>query len=80
MIDEFHVLYMYKKIQAEAQATDMKTLERLLKKFRKVVAERREEYYQEIGEKKAQNLRAKRLQKLLEKMACNRVSPEDLQE
>lgn len=57
MIDEFHVLYMYKKIQAEAQATDMKTLERLLKKFRKVVAERREEYYQEIGEKKAQKLR-----------------------
>ncbi|ELS3813695.1 DNA-binding protein [Salmonella enterica] len=80
MIDEFHVLYMYKKIQAEAAATDMKTLEQLLKKFRKVVAERREEYYREIGEKKAQNLRAKRLQKLLEKMACNRVSPEDLQE
>ncbi|MGG7952918.1 DNA-binding protein [Klebsiella aerogenes] len=80
MIDEFHVLYMYKKIQAEAAATDMKTLERFLNKFRKVVAERREEYYQEIGEKKAQNLRAKRLQKLLEKMGCNRVSPEDLQE
>ena len=80
MVDEFLVMYMYKKIQAEAQATDMKTLERFLNKFRKVVAERREEYYQEIGEKKAQNLRAKRLQKLLEKMACNRVSPEDLQE
>lgn len=59
MIDEFHMLYMYKKIQAEAAATDMKTLERFLKKFRKVVAERREEYYQEIGEKKAQKLRAK---------------------
>ncbi|EAN4467397.1 DNA-binding protein [Salmonella enterica subsp. diarizonae] len=80
MIDEFHVMYMYKKIQAEAATTDMKTLEQLLKKFRKVVAERREEYYREIGEKKAQNLKAKRLQKLLEKMACNRVSPEDLQE
>lgn len=52
MIDEFHVMYMYKKIQAEASTTDMKTLEQLLKKFRKVVAERREEYYQEIGEKK----------------------------
>ena len=78
MIDEFHVLYMYKKIQAEAQATDMKTLERLLKKFRKVVAERREEYYQEIGEKKAQKLRAKRLQQLLEKMVRDRVSPESL--
>ena len=78
MIDEFHVLYMYKKIQAEAATTDMKTLEQLLKKFRKVVAERREEYYQEIGEKKARKLKMKRAQRLLEKMVCDRVSPEDL--
>ena len=78
MIDEFHVMYMYKKIQAEAATTDMKTLEQLLKKFRQVVAERREEYYLEIGEKKAQNLRAKRLQQLLEKMVRDRVSPESL--
>lgn len=78
MIDEFHVMYMYKKIQAEAATTDMKTLEKLLKKFRQVVAERREEYYQEIGEKKAQKLRAKRLQQLIEKMGRDRVSPEDL--
>lgn len=78
MIDEFHVMYMYKKIQAEAATTDMKTLEQLLNKFRKVVAERREEYYQEIDEKKAQKLRAKRLQQLFEKMACDRISPEDL--
>lgn len=78
MIDEFHVMYMYRKIQAEAATTDLKTLNQLLKKFRKVVAERREEYYQEIGEKKAQNLRAKRLQKLLEKMGHDRVLPEDL--
>ncbi|MBC3635560.1 DNA-binding protein [Morganella morganii] len=78
MIDEFHVLYMYKKIKAEAAATDMKTLERFLKKFRKVVAERREEYYQEIGEKKAQKLRAERLQQLLKKMERDRVSPHEL--
>ncbi|MFP8441079.1 H-NS family histone-like protein [Klebsiella aerogenes] len=78
MIDEFHVLYMYKKIRAEAAATDMKTLERFLKKFRKVVAERREEYYQEIGEKKAQKLRAERLQQLLKKMERDRVSPHEL--
>ncbi|HBM2880214.1 TPA: DNA-binding protein [Klebsiella oxytoca] len=78
MIDEFHVMYMYKKIQAEAATTDIKILEQLLKKFRQVVAERREEYHQEIGEKKAQKLRAKRLQQLLEKMACDRVSLEDL--
>ncbi|EAA0893961.1 DNA-binding protein [Salmonella enterica] len=78
MIDEFHVMYMYKKIQSEAATTDIKTLEQFLKKFRRVVNERREEYYQGIGEKKAQKLRAKRLQQLLEKMACDRISPEDL--
>ncbi|MEC5343157.1 DNA-binding protein [Brenneria populi] len=75
MIDEFHVMYMYRKIQAEAATTDIKTLEQFLKKFRQVVAERREEYYQEIGEKKARKLRMKRLLKL---MAEDRVSPEDL--
>ncbi len=53
MIDEFHVMYMYKKIQSEAATTDIKTLEQFLKKFRRVVNERREEYYQGIGEKKA---------------------------
>ena len=78
MIDEFHVMYMYKKIQAEAATTDLKTLEQFLKKFRRVVNERRQEYDQGIGEKKAQKLRAKRLQQLLEKMACDRISPEDL--
>lgn len=80
VIDEFHVMYMYKKIQAEAATTDIKTLEQLLKKLRQVVAERWEEYYQEIGEEKAQKLRAERLQRLLKRMACDRVSPEDLQE
>lgn len=75
MIDEFHVMSMYKKIQTEAATTDIKTLEQLLKKFRKVVTERREEYYQEIGEKKAQKMRAKRLQQLLEKMGRDRISP-----
>ena len=80
MIDEFHVMYMYKKIQAEAATTDIKTLEQFLKKFRQVVAERREEYYREIGEKKARKLRMKRAQRLLEKMTCDRVSPDDLKE
>ncbi|KHT07760.1 DNA-binding protein [Pectobacterium brasiliense] len=78
MIDEFHVMFMYRKIQAEAATTDLKTLNELLTKFRKVVAERREEYYLEIGEKKAQKLRDKRLQKLLEKMGRDRVSPKEL--
>ncbi|MDY4379077.1 DNA-binding protein [Pectobacterium brasiliense] len=78
MIDEFHVMYMYRKIQAEAATTDLKTLNQLLKKFRKVVAERREEYYQEIGEKKAHKYKMKRLKKLFEKMECDRVSPEEL--
>lgn len=80
MIDEFHVMYMYKKIQAEAATTDIKTLEQFLKKFRQVVAERREEYYREIGEKKTRKLRMKRAQRLLEKMTCDRVSPDDLKE
>lgn len=78
VIDEFHVMYMYKKIQAEAATTDIKTLEQLLKKFRSVVSERREEYYLEIGEKKTQKLRAKRLQQLLEKMGRDRISPDEL--
>ena len=77
MTDEFHVMYMYKKIQAEAVTTDIKTLEQLLKKFRSVVNERREEYYQEIGSD-LHKLKMKRLQRMLEKMACDRVSPEDL--
>ncbi|EAO9608672.1 DNA-binding protein [Salmonella enterica] len=78
MIDEFHVMYMYKKIQAEAATTDIKTREQLLKKFRQVVAERREEYYQDIGEKKTQKLKTKRLQQFLEKMERDRVSPFEL--
>lgn len=51
---------MYREIQAEAATTDLKILEQLLKKFRKVVAERREEYYREIGEKKAKQLKMKK--------------------
>lgn len=78
MIDEFHVIFMYRKIQAEAAKTDLKTLNQLLNKFRKVVAERREEYYLEIGEKKAQELRGERLQKIWGKMKRDRVLPEDL--
>lgn len=75
MIDEFHVMFMYKKIQAEAATTDIKTLNQLLKKFRKVVEERRKEYYQEIGEKKVRKLRMKRLLKL---MARDGISPQEL--
>ncbi|MEI3783821.1 DNA-binding protein, partial [Pectobacterium brasiliense] len=72
-----HVMFMYRKIQAEAATTDLKTLNQLLKKFRKVVAERREEYYQETGEKKVHKHKMKRLQQLLEKMERDRVSPEN---
>ncbi|PLY35806.1 DNA-binding protein [Pectobacterium carotovorum] len=75
MIDEFHVMFMYKKIQAEAATTDMKTLNQLLKKFRKVVEERREEYYQEIGENKVRKLKMKKLLKL---MARDGISPQEL--
>ncbi|MEI7239721.1 DNA-binding protein [Pectobacterium brasiliense] len=75
MIDEFHVMFMYKKIQAEAATTDIKTLNQLLKKFRKVVEERREEYYQEIGENKVRKLKMERLIKL---MARDGISPQEL--
>lgn len=75
MIDEFHVMFMYKKIQAEAAITDMKTLNQLLKKFRKVVEERREEYYQSIGENKVRKLKMERLLKL---MARDGISPQAL--
>lgn len=75
MIDEFHVMFMYKKIQAEAATTDMKTLNQLLKKFRKVVEERREEYYQSIGENKVRKLKMERLLKL---MARDGISPQEL--
>ncbi|QLX26727.1 DNA-binding protein [Citrobacter freundii] len=75
MIDEFHVMFMYKKIQAEAATTDMKTLNQLLNRFRKVVEERREEYYQEIGEYKERKLKMKRLLKL---MARDGISPQEL--
>jgi len=78
MIDEFHVMYMYRKMQAEAATTDLKNLEQLLKKFRKVVAERREEYYQEIGEKKAKKLREKRLSILLGKMERDQINLDEL--
>ncbi|MEQ9860445.1 DNA-binding protein [Pectobacterium cacticida] len=78
MIDEFHVMFMYKKIQVEAATTDIKTLNQLLKKFRKVVEERREEYYQEIGENKVRKLRMKRMQKIREQMIRDRILPEDL--
>ncbi|WP_299999573.1 DNA-binding protein [uncultured Cedecea sp.] len=78
MIDEFHVMYMYRKIQAEAATTDIKTLEQLLKKFRQVVAERREEYYQNIDEKKAKKLREKRLRILLDKIERDRINLDEL--
>lgn len=75
MIDEFHVMFMYKKIQAEAAITDIQTLNQLLKKFRKVVEERREEYYQSIGENKVRKLKMERLLKL---MARDGISPQEL--
>ncbi|MEX6167777.1 DNA-binding protein [Enterobacter hormaechei] len=78
MIDEFHVMYMYKKIHAEAATTDLKTLNQLLRKFRKVVAERREEYYLEIGEKKARKLRVNRMKKIREQVARDRILPDAL--
>jgi DNA-binding protein H-NS len=75
MIDEFYLLYQYRKIQQAAATTDIKTLEKILVKFRKVVAERRAEYYAEIGEEAARKVKMK---KILEKMRKDGVYIEDL--
>nr|CDS57614.1 conserved hypothetical protein [Serratia symbiotica] len=57
MIDEFHILYQYRKVQQAVASTDIKTLEKILVKFRKIVAERRAEHYAEIGEGAARQLK-----------------------
>lgn len=75
MRDEFHILYQYWKIQQAAATTDIKTLEQVLVKFRKVVAERREEYYTEIGEEAARQVKMK---KILEQIEKDGICVEDL--
>lgn len=75
MSDEFHILYQYRKIQQAAATTDIKTLEQVLVKFRKVVAERRDEYYTEIGEESARQIKMK---KILDQMSKDGVCVEDL--
>lgn len=75
MIDEFHILYQYRKIQQAAATTDIKTLEQLLVKFRKVVAERRAEYHTEIGQEAAREIK---LKKILKQMDQDGVCVEDL--
>lgn len=75
MIDELYILYQYIKIQQAAATTDIKTLEQILVKFRKVVAERRAEYYAEIGEEAARKVEMK---KILEMMRKDGVYIEDL--
>ncbi|HHL0119216.1 TPA: DNA-binding protein [Klebsiella variicola subsp. variicola] len=75
MRDEFHILYQYRKIQQAAATTDIKTLEQVLVKFRKVVAERREEYYTEIGEEAARQVKMK---KILEQIEKDGICVEDL--
>ncbi|OJH81915.1 DNA-binding protein [Serratia marcescens] len=75
MIDEFYLLYQYRKIQQAAATTDIKTLEQILVKFRKVVAERRAEYYAEIGEEAVRQIRMK---KILEQMRKDVICMEEL--
>lgn len=75
MRDEFHILYQYRKIQQAAATTDIKTFEQVLVKFRKVVAERRAEFYAEIGEEAARQVKMK---KMLDLMSSDWVCVEDL--
>lgn len=75
MSDEYHILYQYRKIQQAAATTDIKTLEQILVKFRKVVAERRAEHYAEIGEEAVRQIR---MEKILEQMRKDGICMEDL--
>jgi len=75
MSDEFHILYQYRKIQQAAATTDIKTLEQVLVKFRKVVAEREAECYVEIGEEAVKQVK---INKILELMRKDGVCVEDL--
>ena len=78
MIKKLHGMSMYRKIQAEAATTDIKTLNQLLKKFRKLVTGRREEYYRQVGEKKARKLKMQGLQKIRDKMEYDKILQEDV--
>lgn len=75
MIKGFHILYQYRDIQQAAATTDIKTLEQVLVKFKQVVAERREEYYTEIGEEAARQVKMK---KILEQIEKDGICVEDL--
>ncbi|MEN7462018.1 H-NS family histone-like protein [Pantoea dispersa] len=75
MIKEFQILYQYRDIQQAAATTDIKTLEQILVKFRKVVVERRAEYYAEIGEEAVRQIRMK---KILEQMRKDGICMEEL--
>lgn len=74
-MNHFDVLYQYRKIQQAAATTDIKTLEQVLVKFRKVVAERRAQHYAEIGEEAARHIKMK---KILEQMRKDEICVEDL--
>lgn len=75
MIKEFHILYQYRDIQQAAATTDIKILEQVLVKFKKVVAERRAEYYAEIGEEAVRQLKMKQI---LGQMENDGIYVEDL--
>ncbi|KMV67152.1 DNA-binding protein [bacteria symbiont BFo1 of Frankliniella occidentalis] len=75
MINEFYLLYQYRKIQQAAATTDIKTLEQILVKFRKVVAERRAEYYAEIG---GRGVKAGEIEKMRDLMYRDGIRVEDL--
>lgn len=61
MVDKYHILYQYRKIQQAAATTDIKTLEQVLVKFKKVVAERRAEHYAESGEEATRQVKMKKI-------------------
>lgn len=74
-MNNFHILYQYRKIQEAAATTDIKTLEQILVKFRKVVAERRVQHYAEIGEEVTRQVK---INKILDLMYRDGFCVEDL--
>lgn len=61
MVDKFHILYQYRKIQQAAATTDIKTFEQILVKLGMVVEERRADHYAEIGTEAARQVKRKKI-------------------
>lgn len=67
MVDKFHILYQYRKSQQAASTTDIKTLEQIMVKLRKVVYEQRAEFYEDIGEEATRQVKIEKMRDLMKR-------------